>query len=454
MRTQKLTKFTFLILLLGLWSCEVFDPGHLDDPNNPSVDEVLTNANKAQLQNLVSGLEIRHRGSTIGFVNVIGTFGREIYPMRASDPRNMRDLLGLAEGANAETDPSFRGGGTVWNSPYATIKQASTLMIAAQNTGVVNEQQKNGYLGFAKTIKAFQYLIPLLTQSKANGIRIDVDDPQNPGPFLPFDQAMARIRALLNEAQTDLSNAGSSFHFTLTDGFASFNTPATFIKLNRAIDARAAMFAEDWPGALQSLEDAKPFFQLDPGREVMYKGANFVYTGPPDAFNPFYYPENAETNQIEMVHPSMITDAEAGDQRVVNKFFKRDNPLTQQGLTAEYQDIRYESNMSPVPWLRNEELILIYAEAKAQTNKPSEAVDAINLVRNTWGLPDFNSADKDTIIDQILYERRYSLWYEFGTRWFDAKRYDKLNLLPTDGGKIFKFYARPLSEVNWDNFNS
>jgi len=40
-------------------------------------------------------------------------------------------------------------------------------------------------------------------------------------------------------------------------------------------------------------------------------------------------------------------------------------------------------------------LILIYAEAQAQLDNFPEAVVAINIVRNSWNLPDFNSSDKD-----------------------------------------------------------
>ena len=454
MKTPTYTILLAFVLLVGLAGCDVVDPDRIDDPNNPSVSEVLQNANRAQLQNLMSGLEVRHRSSTVGFLDVIGSFGREIYPMRASDPRNLRDLIGLAEGSNAEDDPSYRGLGSVWTTPYLTIKQANIIIQSVQNTENVNDQQKNGLLGVTKTIKAFQYLIPLLTQSKENGIRIDVDDPLNPGPFVPFDEALPQIRALLDEAQQHLQSAGDSFVFDLTEGFANFNTPSTFANLNRAIDARAALYAKDWQGALESLESARPFFELASGEATLNKGAYFVYTGPPDAFNPLYYPRNAATNQIEMVHPSMIADAEDGDERVQNKFFERDDPITQQGLSSKYQDDRFASNTSPVPWLRNEELILIYAEANAQLNDLEEANRAINLVRNTWGLPDFAGATKSAVIDQLLYERRYSLWYEFGHRWFDARRYDRLDQLPTDGGKIFQYYARPLSEINWEEFNS
>ncbi len=453
MKTKNFAILTLLTFVLGFWACDFFDPAHLDDPNRPSVEEVAVNANKAQLQNLVTGLEVRHRSGVVNLARVIASFGREIYPMNASDPRDMRELLGLQDGANAETDPSFRGLASVWNTPYAAIKQANVLIASVENTDALSDAEKNGYIGYAKTIKAFQYLIPLITQSKDNGIRIDVEDALNPGPFVPFDQAIVQIRSLLTEAYNNLNQAGGSFAFTLTDGYSGFNNPGTFKLLNRAVDARAALYAGDWPGALSSLEDAKPFFELTTGQTAMNKGASFVYSGPPDSFNPFYYPENAETSQIHMVHPSMPDDIEAGDQRA-EKFFLRNNPITMQGLTSWHQDGRFDSNTDNFPWVRNEELILIYAESKAQSNDLVEAVKAINYVRNTWGLPDFNSNVKADVVDQVLLERRYSLWYEQGVRWVDAKRYNRFDQIPDDGGKIFEFYARPLSENNWDDFNA
>jgi hypothetical protein len=457
MKTSKITSVLLVLFVVGFWGCDLVDPNRIDDPNNPSVSEVLSNVNQAQLQNLVSGLEVRHRNSAAGAMDFIASFGREVYPMYASDPRFMGQWLGLSADADAETDPSFYSNAQVWTTPYLAVKQANILIESVNNTDNISEQQKNGYLGVAKTFKAFQYLIPLVTQSEENGIRIDVNDPLNPGPFESYDEALTQIRSLLNEAQTDLQNAGTDFNFELTAGLSSFNTPSTFINLNRAIDARAAIYGEDWDGALQSLQDAQPFFELAQGEAVMNKGAEFVYTGPPDAFNPYFYPENAATNQIVMVHPSMIDDAETGDERVANKFFQRNNPVTVGGKSATYQDDRFESNTDPFPWLRNEELILIYAEAKAQRDEGTDladAVDAINFIRNTWGLGDFVSGNQNDIIDQVLFERRYSLWGEFGHRWIDAKRYDRLNQLPADGGTIYGFIARPLSEINWEEFNS
>lgn len=433
---------------MGISACDFLDPNQISDPNNPSIEGVLTNASKAQLQNLVTGLEVRHRATT-GANNILSTFGREIYPLFASDPRFINQWIGAGEGADAETDPQFFGSAGAYTTPYLTVRQGNVLIESANNTNAITEQERNGYLGVAKTLQAYSYLIPLNAQY-VNGIRIDVDDVNNLGPFLDYDDALQEIRDLLDEAEVNLNAAGSSFSFVLTDGFEEFSTPADFVNLNRAIAARAAIYAEDWDAAVTAVEGAAPFFELAVGADEMNKGGYFVYGDPPDIFNPFYYVPNTTAIQLPMAHPSMIADAEAGDLRVDNKFFLRDDPVTLQGLTSQYQDNRFSGTGDSFPFFRNEELVLIYAEALAQRNQGTDlvdAVDAINIVRNTWGLGDFVSASQSDIIDQILFERRYSLWFEGGHRWIDARRYDRLDELPLDGGQIYEYIARPQSEL-------
>jgi hypothetical protein len=331
------------------------------------------------------------------------------------------------------------------------------LIESANNTDAITDAERNGYLGVAKTLQAYSYLIPLNAQYKADpsknhggGIRFDVADVNNLGPFLSYDDALQEIRDLLDEAQTNLNAAGSSFAFTLTDGFDEFSTPGDFANLNRAIAARAAIYAEDWGAAVTAVEDAAPFFELAQGASVMNKGGYFVYGDPPDIFNPFYYVPNTTAVQLPMAHPSLVNDAEAGDLRIDNKIFVRNDTLSLQGVGSPYQDNRFSGTGDSFPFFRNEELILIYAEALAQRNQGTDlvdAVEAINTVRNTWGLGDFASANQSDIIDQILFERRYSLWFEGGHRWIDARRYDRLDDLPLDGGQIYEYIARPQSEL-------
>lgn len=444
-----LNKLLILVLLFaGISACDFLDPEPIDDPNNPSIEGVLENASKAQLQNLVTGLEFRHRATT-GANNIMSTFGREIYPLFASDPRFVNQWVGLGENADAENDPAFFGSAGTYTTPYRAVYQGNVLIQSANNADAITDQERSAYLGVGKTLQAYSYLIPLNTQY-TNGIRFDVDEVGNLGPFLSYDDALQAIRDLLDEGLSDLNSAGSSFPFTLTDGFSEFNTPAAFANLNRAIAARAAIYAENWGAAISAVEASAPFFELAEGESVMNKGGYFVYGDPPDTFNPFYYVPNTTAIQLPMAHPSFVEDAEDGDMRVENKIFVRDSQVSLQGLSSIYQDGRFSGTGDPFPFFRNEELILIYAEAKAQRNQGTDivdAVDAINVIRNTWGLSDFNSLNQADVIDQILHERRYSLWFEGGHRWVDMRRYDRLDELPTDGGEIYNNLARPQSEL-------
>lgn len=450
--TQYRLPILILAVALLLPACDFFDPDEVTDADSPSVDAVQENATQAQLQDLVAGLEYRHRAYTDGnadLTQLFGSFGREVYAAYASDPRFITNWLGFD---GTTPDPEFFIDGSAYDTPYEAIKQANTLINSVNATDAVNEQQAAGYIGFAQTIQGFQYLIPLQGQYRnpEGSIRIDVDDPLNPGPFLPYDDALAEIRNLLDEGNTSLDAAGGTFNFTLTSGFAGFSTPEGMQQVNRAIAARAAIYAEDWQGALDALDDS--FLSLTQGEASMNEGVYHAFGNPPDLFNPLFYPRDANTNQILMVHPSMIDDALPGDERVANKFFERTDPIVNPNLGSVelfYQDNRYDTQTSPVPFIRNEELILIYAEANAQLDQPTEAVEAIDIIRETWGLDPYTGpTDTESLIDEILFQRRYSLWAEGGHRWIDARRYDRLDEIPTaiDGGQVFERLVRPLSE--------
>lgn len=450
-------KISILILTIGflaLTSCEV---NEVFDPNNPSLASVTTNANKSQLQVLVTGLEARHRGYLTNVVQMFGSFGREVWPYFGSDPRFVNDWLGIGR---TETYPDFFGSGGSYLTPYQAVKQANTLITAAENSSFVSEQEANAYSGFAKTIKGFQLIWPLMQQWD-NGIRIDVEDPLNPGPVVARAAALDAIRQIIEEGANDLKAAGSTFPFTLTTGFTGFNTPADMLKVNRAIAARLAIYDEDWQGALTALNES--FLNLNATSVAdLNVGPKHPYGVAPDANNPLFYPFDQSTSTILIVHPDLISDALPGDQRVTTKFAKRsilvqNNSLKDAAgnlLLGEYQDKRWASNTASFTFIRNEELILIYAEAQARVNNATEAVKAINIIRNIWGVGNYTGATTlDALIDEILFQRRYSLWAEGGHRWIDLRRTGKLNATYVDlrdRGNIYTQVARPLAEINWD----
>jgi hypothetical protein len=322
------------------------------------------------------------------------------------------------------------------------------MLAALNNTNSVTDVQKNGYRGLANTFKGLAYLYMLNVQG-SNGIRLNVEDPFKPSKAVSYAESLAGIAKILDEGATQLDQAGSTFAFALPTGYAGFNTPANFRKFNRAIALRVAIYQSDWAKAATLLPQTfyNPTGDLNVGPRHSFNATS------PDRANPLL-----NTSTVRIVGVKEIFDAaEAGDKRL-SKVTKLATPLTYtSGVTysTPYLTNVYTDVNGTVPIIRNEELVLIAAEIAAQQGNAAEAVRNINIVRTAAGLSDYTGATtKDALINAILKERQYSLFYE-GHRWVDMRRYNKLNeiILPVAAMKVLERLERPVAEVNWDVFN-
>ena len=97
-----------------------------------------------------------------------------------------------------------------------------------------------------------------------------------------------------------------------------------------------------------------------------------------------------------------------------------------------------------MPIIRDEELILLRAEAELGAGNQGGALTDINFIRTSCGnLPAISSGTWNCMSDadrigELLYERWYSLMWEQGTRWIDARRYNLLNTIEVGvpGGQV------------------
>lgn len=432
MKYTNLSILTLLFLLLH--ACTIDDQV---DPDGPSINSVLNNASRAELNLLVGGTESEMREGWDVYAFSTGSIARELYIFDA-DPRNTEDLLGK-EGMALDANTFYLT--TPYNTRYRVVKNCNILLQAVDNTNNVSDAEKNGYRGFANTIKSLM-LFQVLNMLNDNGIRVDVADPANLGPFVSKSEAFTAIRNLLDEANTQLS--GAQFAFQLSEGYAGFDTPANFAKFNRALAAKVALYAGDYNAALTLLNSS--FYNLNGD---LTTGPKMVFsTSSGDKLNPMFKTPGQSGDQI-IVHNLLITEAEPGDARLA-KFGMRVNPTSQDGLNGTHETRLYATNTSPIDIIRNEELILIAAEASIQTDKLVDAIANLNRVRTANNLPIYvGSVTKDALIDEMLEQRRYSLWGE-GNRMFDMRRYDRLNstYLPIDrpGDVIHKQFPIPLTE--------
>jgi len=429
--TIKIYSILFLVIILFSTACKK-DYGDL---NNTTVQSLLNNATQSELNNLVSGTESGMRNVLNLYLDDVSIIGRETYRFSNSEPRYTLDLLGgngsTLNGSNFYiTQP--------WADRYAVVKNCNVLIQAATNSTLISSAQKEGYIGFARTIKAYQLLMNLnLTYS--NGIRVNVTNPDNLGPFVSYADGLAAISSLLDSAKTDFSNGTVSF--TLA-GFGGFSDAAGLTQFNRALAARVSVYQGQWQTALDDLNGS--FFGLN---VPFNTGVYHVFgTGSGDQLNPVFFPQN-NTGEVRLAHPTYEADIEAGDDRA-GKATLRTTPASQSGLTSDWDLWVYTSSTAPVGIIRNEELILIYAEANIQLNNLPAAVTAINIIRNGHGLASYSgTVSQAALITEMLNQRRYSLFFE-GHRWVDLRRYNLLNTLPIDrpGDQVWTEFPLPVTE--------
>ncbi|MFQ6673218.1 MAG: RagB/SusD family nutrient uptake outer membrane protein [Fidelibacterota bacterium] len=406
------------IVAVGLWvGCESLD---FADPNSPVVES-------ATIQSLVTGAEAGMRVDLDIYLRDISVVGREVYYLEPADPRYTGELM------RGPMDPGGFLTVRPWNAHYRVIKNCNLLL--------ESEGADRGVLGFAKTIKAYNLLLIINMQDK-NGARLNYDGDITV-PVATKDQVFIEITSLLNEGYSDLVNAGNTFSFSLSSGFDGFDTPSTFAEFNQALAARVAVYQSDWNTALTALGNS--FIDETGDLDV---GVYHVYTsGLNDQDSEMYEDPTASFIKL-MGHPSFETDAEAGDTRFSTKVTVRDTALpviTYDNLTSNLAPTMWSSSFDPVSIIRNEELILLRAEANIGLTDYSAAEADMNIVRAAAGLNAYTGTDANNALDRLLHEKRYSLFLE-GHRLIDMRHYGKTDELPLDraGDAIVTF---PLPET-------
>ena len=376
------------------------------------------------------------RDALVYYYDDLNVIGREFYRFSSSDPRLTSDLLGKA---SATLDNNTFYITNPFAARYRVVRNCNILIDALTNTkAAITDVQRKAGIAYAKTVQAYE-LLSVFNLLYNNGIRVDVKDPDKLGPFLTLQASLDAILSLLNEANTDLKNVNVDLPFTTT---LYARNAAQFSKFNRALTARVAIYKQDWTTAAAALTDSF----LDLNGDLNAGAFHLFSAGGGDQLNPVYYPRNS-SGETRVAHPSFVTDAETGDKRL-SKVALRTATAFLDGLQSNYDFYLFKTNVDPCPIIRNEELILISAEVKAQTNLPIDAVAAINKIRSAAGLANYAGAtDKNSLITEILKQRRYSLFGE-GHRWIDLRRYSLLATLPIDrvGDDVWVQFPKPANE--------
>ena len=448
-RTARLALAAAAVGAIALSACRDFDVENLNAPT----DDQLTNApSRAVLARTAIGIQIEAFNDLAGEIQQWGLYGRELYNLLGNDPRETGEEL------SGPQDPGGRAGG-VWVGKYGAIRTIHTyLSVLRSSPDLTAETELRASEGFAKTIKAW-HLHKLAIRSGETGLPVETDRPieAEPAPLVTSAAAREAASDLLDEALGDLQAGGTAFPFTFVPGYTGFTTPATFAQFNRALAAKVLVHRATfddcttcWAEAATALAGS---FVTDVGLPgSLSLGVYYGYTGVAgELSNPITEPLSSLRY---WVHPSIVTGVQLQpggqpDLRLTRKAIRLtpalvtgDTIRTLNGLVGTYKPILYNNaNFSAntgadIPWITNEELLLLRAEIRWNTGNKAGAVSDINLIRqHAGGLgPSTLTAlsSDDAFITELLYNRLMSLMFSQGVRWIDARRYDRIDTLPLD----------------------
>lgn len=438
------------------------------DPNAAPVAAYVANANATQISQMGIGVLSVLRNAVTDFGRITGTVGREVIYSASTDNRYFTELLGTNTTQYSGTAAGANDPAGIFNTYYAaysqTRRRAEQFLLSAQNTSSISATQKKAVEGFARTIQAYVTLNLANMQGK-NGIRetfsdlLTPGDQLKPGKFGTYASALTVCKKYADDGLAALNAAGTgNFPFTMNSGWAGFNTIDNFKKFNRAVAARIAMYQNDWAGVITALSQSF----LDPAGNIK-TGPSFIFsTAANDVTNGLFHVPNSNGAPF-VVFNDVIAAAESGDNRIFGataKVAARTSARQSGAFTSTHEVVMFASNTTSLSIIRNEELLLMWAEAKAQQNDlnagATSAIPIVNIIRASAGLAPYSGAiTQAAVIDEVLKQRRFSLFFE-GHRWFDMRRYNRLNQITPQGTigsntfVVFEAMSRPDAEVQWD----
>lgn len=432
--------------------------------NNAPTLETLTGApTRAILARAATGIFSQAYADVGTEATVYALYGREGYNLLGNDPRETQEQF------RGPPDPTGRHSAN-WIGPYQAIRTVNTYLKALPSAAGMTAQEVRASAGFAKTVKAWM-LHRVAVRTGALGIPIATDQELGaaPAPFVSFDAAMAAAAALMDSAYADLQAGSAAFPFTVPPGYTGFATPATYARFNRALAAKMQVHRATfvnctacWQAAATAIGQSFVTDQGLPGS--LSTGVFYAYsTAAGEPTNPVTEPI---ASQRFWVHPSIVNGAQSTngvpDRRLTTKVRAAGRTLNLNDLIGTHKPVMFNSAADPtlanlgafIPWLTNEEGLLLRAEIRWNTGNRQGAVDDINLVRlhaGGLGAAAITATSTDAaFITELLYNRLFSLMWSQGTRWIDARRYNRTSTLPLDrpGDIIYPNMIIPAAECD------
>ena len=316
---------------------------------------------------------------------------------------------------------------TLWNDSYSQIYAINRIIVGLGLSESVSKDVKDRLLGEAYFLRAFLHFY--LTEAYGDVPYIkSVSYEEN---AVVKKESTAQV---LNMALEDLSSAERLLPNSAAAGARLRPTKTAAY----ALQARIYLYLENWDQAVSysskvisqgtyvvetdlsktfKKESRSSIWQLEP-----LKAGNNTREGA------LYTILSAPPSQVSLTL-DFVNSFEVNDARRINWIGSKSDA---QQNTFFFASKYKQAGVTPTTLehsivLRVEEQLLIRAEAYLKKQIYTQATADLNIIRSRAGLPPLVFANEAQLMAAIISERRHELFTEFGHRFYDLKRLNKLD---------------------------
>ncbi len=399
--------------------------GLLDTENSTAVDPDVAQENIEGIEAILTSVYNRLQSSA--------RYGREITlaPDVLADNTDQHPITsGRYDGQAVNSQGSHI---TFWNTAYLTINETNYVIEGADNTEGVAQEVRDRLKGEALFQRGYAYFDLGRTYGYEPGREVNGWDQAaiiRTDPTRDVTDADLRSRSsnvdVYNQAREDLEDA-----LTLLEGNDRGVYFSNYAAAN-ALLARLHLYLENWDQAITYADEAisasgltlldneeditSAFYEVPNPESILELSIDPVEEslGSNTGLCPYTNPKH----WFDVIPSENLLDVyDTEDYR--NNWFATANDGFPYTLKWDCSTGPFDDN---VPLIRLPEMYLIQAEAHAELDQLTLALDALEEVQSARGLTvPFVSTDKDAIIDEVMVERRRELSFE-GHRWYDLKR--------------------------------
>ncbi|SKB84462.1 SusD family protein [Sphingobacterium nematocida] len=354
------------------------------------------------------------------------------------------DFKNFYEGSVTSSSNAVR---QLWNKTYKQIYIVNNILESLENSTGISENLRSQLRGEALAIRGLMHFY--LTQTFGN-----VPFVSSTNYKVNAKIGKQSVAEVMNLSVLDLEEA-EKLLIMLYPGPERIRINQSTV---HALLARMHLYTGNWEKArtYAQLVIANGNYKVEP-LEVVFKkeSRSAIWQLKPtmpgfNTFEAFYHIFTAVPAPFFRLHPSLLDAFEPADKR--RQKWVQDVGETEGYAHAFKYQVRGSSATSEEysVILRLEEMYLIAAEAAVMQGDLQNGSEMLNVIRSRAGLDDLDFGNVQQGVDAILKERRMEFFCEFGHRFYDLKRLNRLSdlmVVKPRWQQHFIMYPLPENEI-------